>query len=263
MKNQDRSRRPRKAPRQAPSFDIGKAGVLGKLDKSPKGSLDAPIADTVHIINAHADFVTTSSCSGRIALFAAASGPGRGGHWLLASHGTVTAEELSEALHLRAEGGGAVVEEVVAKGAAVAEGAAAVVEGAAPSGVPSSSSVAGSEGLVTFKLEPGIMHVMCRDVGAAKWLLQVALAAGFRESGIVLSSSAKTMLAIRSTANSLELPVAEARGPPACCCCSFSEHLPCCILPHSAGRARVGAARLSYFPQLVCEFQVRGERAGA
>ena len=46
-----------------------------------------------------------------------------------------------------------------------------------------------------------------RDVDAAKRLLQAALAAGFRESGLVLSNSEKVMLAIRTTANSLELPL--------------------------------------------------------
>jgi len=63
-------------------------------------------------------------------------------------------------------------------------------------------------GSVALKMEPGILHVQCRDVSAAKWLLQVALRAGFRESGLVLSDSAKVMLAIRTTSNCLELPVA-------------------------------------------------------
>ena len=48
--------------------------------------------------------------------------------------------------------------------------------------------------------------MQCRDVDAAKRLLQAALAAGFRESGLVLKPE-KVMLAIRTTANSLELPL--------------------------------------------------------
>jgi hypothetical protein len=38
-------------------------------DRSQKGSLDEPIAELVGFINAQRDYVTTSSCSGRIALF--------------------------------------------------------------------------------------------------------------------------------------------------------------------------------------------------
>lgn len=38
-------------------------------DRSKKGSLDAPIVELVGLINGHPDYVTTSSCSGRIALF--------------------------------------------------------------------------------------------------------------------------------------------------------------------------------------------------
>ena len=39
-------------------------------DRSPKGTLDKPIVSLIHAINRHKDYVTTSSCSGRIALFA-------------------------------------------------------------------------------------------------------------------------------------------------------------------------------------------------
>ena len=51
-------------------FDQSKRNALSKLDKSPKGSLDVPIASLVYGLNRHPDFVTTSCCSGRIVLFA-------------------------------------------------------------------------------------------------------------------------------------------------------------------------------------------------
>ena len=41
-----RSQQPR--PKQQPSFEVCKKNALGKLDKSPKGSLDQPIAELVH-----------------------------------------------------------------------------------------------------------------------------------------------------------------------------------------------------------------------
>ena len=167
-----RSQQPR--PKQQPSFEVCKKNALGKLDKSPKGSLDQPIAELVHAINGHPDYVTTSSCSGRVSLFATVSEQSRGyrgGHWLLVKHATVSVDELVEAL-------------------------------AAPAAEPAE--------LVLFKHEPAILHLQCRDLEAAKRLLQVALGAGFRESGLVLSQSEKVMLAVRTTSNSLELPVAAA-----------------------------------------------------
>jgi tRNA wybutosine-synthesizing protein 3 len=140
---------------------------LSKLDKSPKGSIDAPITELIHAINAHDDYVTTSSCSGRIALFETVDD--QRGRWLLVEHATVTSAQVEAAL-------------------------------AAPAADAASR-------LVAFKHEPAIVHVQCRDVPAAERLLQAGLRAGFRESGIVLSSSCKVMLALRTTANCLELPL--------------------------------------------------------
>lgn len=51
------------------------------------------------------------------------------------------------------------------------------------------------------------MHVACRDLDAAKELLQWGLACGFRESGVVLGNK-KVMCAIRTSANGLEIPIA-------------------------------------------------------
>ena len=164
---------PPKKP-QANAFGIAKRNTLGKLDKSPKGSLDVPIADLVHEINRHPDLVTTSSCSGRIVLFEAAAS-GRGGRWLLVQHATVSIDEVTAALDSPGRNG---------------------------------SDCSAAAGCTSFKVEPAILHVMCRDISVAKWLLQVALRAGFRESGLVLSESTKVMLAIRTTSNCLEMPVA-------------------------------------------------------
>ena len=77
-------------------FDVSKRNALNKLDKSPKGSLDVPIAALVYGLNAHPDFVTTSCCSGRIVLFAANGS--RGGRWLLVRHGPVDVAAVESAL---------------------------------------------------------------------------------------------------------------------------------------------------------------------
>jgi tRNA wybutosine-synthesizing protein 3 len=50
-------------------FVARKAKIMTAIDKSPKGSFDAPILDMLAMINRHPNYVTTSSCSGRISLF--------------------------------------------------------------------------------------------------------------------------------------------------------------------------------------------------
>lgn len=54
-------------------FDAAKAQVLSAIagcdDNSKKGGLDAPILELLNAINATHDYVTTSSCSGRCAVF--------------------------------------------------------------------------------------------------------------------------------------------------------------------------------------------------
>ena len=54
-------------------FPNSKARVLHELqlciDRSKKGGIDEPIAQLIGFINELDDYVTTSSCSGRVALF--------------------------------------------------------------------------------------------------------------------------------------------------------------------------------------------------
>uniref|UniRef100_K3WQA5 tRNA wybutosine-synthesizing protein 3 n=1 Tax=Globisporangium ultimum (strain ATCC 200006 / CBS 805.95 / DAOM BR144) TaxID=431595 RepID=K3WQA5_GLOUD len=158
-------------------------------DKSPKGSIDEPIVDMIRLINDHPNYVTSSSCSGRIAVFcgvpatATAGEAGaeggrdesvnlitKGGKWLLAEHATITWEQLSQALR-------------------------------------SPDAISANSNMLIFKHEPFIMHVVCRDLDAAKELLQWGIACGFRESGVVLGNK-KIMCAIRTSANGLEIPIA-------------------------------------------------------
>ena len=66
-------------------------------DSSPKGSIDEPIQDLIKEINSMSSLVTTSSCSGRIAVYLegerrkpssqiSGSGGKGGGKWLFVSH---------------------------------------------------------------------------------------------------------------------------------------------------------------------------------
>jgi tRNA wybutosine-synthesizing protein 3 len=65
-----------------------------KRDKSPKGFIDAPILDLMHVINQHQDYYTTSSCSGRVAIYCPSMQDDKtttkGGIWLYVSHDPIS-----------------------------------------------------------------------------------------------------------------------------------------------------------------------------
>jgi tRNA wybutosine-synthesizing protein 3 len=46
-----------------------KSQILDGIDLSRKGCIDDPIKDLLQLINEDSEFVTTSSCSGRVILF--------------------------------------------------------------------------------------------------------------------------------------------------------------------------------------------------
>jgi tRNA wybutosine-synthesizing protein 3 len=122
------------------SFDARKARSLAALassapDRSPKGGLDAPIAELVTWLNGRADVCTTSSCSGRVSLYAHAAGRAKGGTWAYCSHARARPADVAAALAGALGGEGAA-------GAACAAGAAA--------------------GDVVLRFEPFILTAECR-----------------------------------------------------------------------------------------------------
>lgn len=144
-------------------------------DKSPKGSIDAPIQDLIHLINSISDYMTTSSCSGRISIRSNASHKFQESHeetsfWWVTHH---PIEDIPKTVIT-------LVNELNYH---------------TPS-LPSS---------VSFKFEPAIFHIECRNDLSAQCLLQIALESGFRNSGLCLGRR-HIILAIRSTP-SLEAPL--------------------------------------------------------
>jgi tRNA wybutosine-synthesizing protein 3 len=83
------------------SFDIAKRSLLDKLqagiDFSPKGSIDAPVVELVNFLNHLSDYVTTSSCSGRISVYRDENST-KGIQWILVVHGVITVKQLKEAI---------------------------------------------------------------------------------------------------------------------------------------------------------------------
>lgn len=178
------------------AFASAKRTIVHKLreliDYSPKGSIDAPIARFIPIMNSVPELVTTSSCSGRIAIYCFNSKqdiPARdvsaslqvsptketnqtstkgAGKWLYVEHGFANMEHIVDALK---------------------------------------SAWAGSTAVL--KVEPFILHVQVSSLTAATRLLSVAIRANFRESGIVIGESGrgKIIVAIRSTSSVLDSPL--------------------------------------------------------
>jgi len=89
------------APTLSQKFRAKKQNILGKLDlgkggtpdASPKGDVDEGVRDLIELINSSEEFVTTSSCSGRIAVFVGGKG---GGNWLYTSHEPIDVSALAE-----------------------------------------------------------------------------------------------------------------------------------------------------------------------
>jgi tRNA wybutosine-synthesizing protein 3 len=183
------------------SFDLSKQELLRELKKgydlSPKGSIDKLIVNLVDFLNSNTNnYVTTSSCSGRTSVYMD-EGTTKGVSWLLVRHGCVSSSRVREAV-LK----GQVVNKIPSSSTSSSNG------GSGGEFIYSSSST------ITLKCEPFILHLRCRDLASGQFMHTIATACGFRESGLVVSakSQGKVMLAVRTTAFGLELPIARRKS---------------------------------------------------
>ncbi|KAG8235510.1 hypothetical protein J437_LFUL015744 [Ladona fulva] len=139
-------------------FANQKKQILCASDLSKKGSIDLPIQSLVEYLNNIDEYVTTSSCSGRIIVFCEDKVEGhlkKGCKWLYTSH------------------------DVVEDGILI-------------------SKLDPTEGNIILKFEPFILHVQCYNLDAAKLMLTCALESGFKNSGLVVGKHGKVVLAVRS-----------------------------------------------------------------
>ena len=145
------------------------------LDRAPAGGVDAAAAPLVGAINGRAAYATTSTCAGRCAVYAAPAGAGRKrrGRWLFVSHDGVA-------------------------GAAVGRAVAALAAEA-------TAWPAGERWTVSLKFEPPIAHVRCATLAAARRLVRVCHASGWRETGCNLADV--PTVAVRSTGAALDCPL--------------------------------------------------------
>jgi len=159
-------------------FQKRKEVCLKKNDFSRKGSIDASIWNLVKFLNDCEPYFTTSSCSGRLVL-------------------------LSESLTSHV-GGNQIVKKKGCKWFFVSHQSVDVKEFSKALQTVTEES--------KLKFEPFIIHVQCASLADADNLLKIALASGFRNSGITLGKRGKhVMVAVRSTL-CLEVPLTRSSG---------------------------------------------------
>ncbi|XP_050393618.1 tRNA wybutosine-synthesizing protein 3 homolog [Patella vulgata] len=69
-------------------------------------------------------------------------------------------------------------------------------------------SIKNATGNAVFKFEPFVLHVQCKLLEHAQKLHSVAVASGFRNSGITVGTKGKIITAVRST-HSMEVPLSD------------------------------------------------------
>jgi len=89
-------------------FDNEKEQAMRKfasIDKSKKGSVDPLITPILDVINSHPDYYTTSSCSGRVMVLAAAPGRRKDQvEWPYVTHSCADPQEIIRAVRASEEG---------------------------------------------------------------------------------------------------------------------------------------------------------------
>eukprot|EP00038_Savillea_parva_P015277 m.219626 g.219626 ORF g.219626 m.219626 type:complete len:278 (+) comp30577_c0_seq1:283-1116(+) len=145
-------------------FDTAKERILQGLqsdcsDNSKKGNVDAPIEDLLAFLNGLPDFVSTSSCSGRVAIYCETVDRAKNaGHWAFVSHDLVSDPH-------------AVVDTV--------------------------RQCTREWASVTLKCEPLVLHVSCATLVQAQRLMRVVLGCGYKNSGMLVGK--RIMVGVRST----------------------------------------------------------------
>jgi len=153
------------------NFDNNKKNILNKKDKSNKESWDKPIVKLCDKVNSMKDYFTTSSCSGRIVLIIGNERK-MPGLFLFRTHEKVSFEVLKEEIEKACE---------------------------------KSKDCGGGGEMISFKQEPCVLTISCRDLESQRKLFDIARNNGWKKSGIV-STDRKFMLELMSTEN-ISFPV--------------------------------------------------------
>ncbi|MBI4452689.1 hypothetical protein HY637_04620 [Candidatus Woesearchaeota archaeon] len=139
-------------------FSKEKSDFLGKKDKSRKGSIDKGIIKIVNEINSKSGYYTTSSCVGRIVLLEMKSKKKNECGWIFAKHDEITFKEINNALKKHSIKNNFNNEKF--------------------------NKNKSNNYEIWLKQQPLILHVACRNLEAAKRLLELSRRI-FRRAGII------------------------------------------------------------------------------
>ena len=139
------------------NFTKEKSDFLRKKDKSKKGYVDEDIKEIVGLINSKKDYYTTSSCAGRIVLLEMKSKRKDECNWIFTKHYKVKFNEIINSLK--------------------------------------NYNKNKQKNQIWFKQQPIILHVACRNIEAAKKLLEISRRI-FRRAGIIGITKRKVMVEI-------------------------------------------------------------------
>lgn len=156
-------------------FNQRKKAVLSKLDKSSIGEWDKKIKFLCENLNNSNDYYTTSSCSGRVVLMIDQEKKERG-LFLNVSHDLISLDffkDLNKINTLRVY----------------------------PESFPKKMITKD----IKFKCEPPLLHIACKDLESASYLLEEAKKIGWKRSGIITFGK-NIILELHST-DKLEFPI--------------------------------------------------------
>jgi len=178
-----------------------KVSTYTDVDKSPIGCVDRKVRPLVDLINSHPEYVTLSSCSGRVALFDPAgsdveqeikgteiSGKGRG-RWIYVTH------------DIEPDLGHQIIHALNKVGQERLDACNNI------SNEKKNTADNNDEPPITFKHEPPLLHVGAATLEAGKKLLHIAKSiCAMRESGLVVTDQRVTV-ELRTTGTLLCLPI--------------------------------------------------------
>ncbi|KAA1064046.1 hypothetical protein PGT21_000284 [Puccinia graminis f. sp. tritici] len=153
-------------------------------DKSTKGTIDEPIRPFLDLINAQPDWISTSTCSGRLVSYL----PGAS-----AEAGSSDPSDHSQRVRQAVNGKDPF-------------GDSYRIE-SSPN--PDSWTCDDSSSLVVhFVYQPPVFHLLAKSVTVAVPILTTVIGAGFRNSGITVGHRGRVILAIRASTGGLDVPIA-------------------------------------------------------
>ena len=150
------------------NFEKEKKEFLAKKDKSRKASIDGKIRNLVNKINSLGDFFTTSSCSGRILVFALPKSNKKNEvQYLFTSHIKIKNNDIKK-----------ILKTIIAK-----------------------IKLKNIKDDIWFRMDGAILHVASNNTNSARKLLNIARDIGFRRSGIISLGKNRVTMELVSTEN--------------------------------------------------------------